>query len=365
MPFSSNLARTSRHQALLLAGAMLFLTDASRAEAAPVKLGTFVDDSGTDASARKAFSNGVTLAVAAQTSPTVSVEALPASQGLTPESATLKRLVEADHAPLVMYWSVDDVNAVAPYLNESNTIGLVGFEVRKNIPRLGSYIFGFGYSTERTFSAYAKFAGKKLKAYRFALISSTEPRFDAQSKAFSEETKSLGNTVVFDEKAGSDPNAFGALVTRAGKEKCDSIFAALPAAALPSFLKAVRASKFKGNVLIGDSLGPEDLAGIAQDAEGIYMVQVWSDDAAFKSAYASKFGGTPDNVTLGFAATGYDAVKCITAAPGPFDSRTIKDSFLSSPCEGLTGRTGFTGERIAQRTKRILTIRAGQFVLAE
>lgn len=347
------------------AGVASLLGNPCVSEAVPVKIGVFIQDTTSDVAARKAFVEGAQLAVEKLASTTLTIQSFPAAQGLTPDSAQLKTLVETERAPLVMYWSVDDVSAVAPYLNQANALGLVGFEVRKSIPRLGSYIFGFGYTAEGSFSNFAKFAGKKLKAYRFGLISSSEPRFDTQSKAFSEETKSLGNTVVFDEKVSGDPAGFSALVSRAMKEKCDSIFATVPAASVSAFLKAVRTANFKGNVLIGDSMTAEELAAAGKDAEGIYMVQAWSDDATFRTAYTAKFAGSPDNVTLGFAALGYDAISCIAATPAPIDSSSIKYGFLSTPCDGLTGTTTFTGERIAQRKKRILTVRGGQFVLAE
>lgn len=364
MNFSLQLS-SRRRLSVFAFGVIAQLTPSQNSLAAPAKMAAFVQDSGTESAARKAFLEGATLAAEKFPSSVLSIESHPAAEGATPESASLKALVEGEHVPLVVYWSSDEIAATAPFLNQSKTLGIVASEVGENIPRLGSYIFGFGYSIKGTFFNYAKFAGNKLKAYRFGLISTNDSRFDSQAKAFSEQTKSLGNTVVFDEKVEAEGAAWAPLVARLNKEKCDSVFAAIPSSALSPFLKAVREAKYKGKIFLGDSLRPEDLAPLGKDAEGVYLIQTWSDDDVLLRAYAAKFGKSPDPVTLGAVATGYDLVNCVAATPAPVDADSIKYSFLSSPCEGLTGKTGFTGERIAQRKKRILSIQSGQFVLAD
>jgi ABC-type branched-subunit amino acid transport system substrate-binding protein len=230
---------------------------------------------------------------------------------------------------------------------------------------MGSYIFGFGYSTELAFKQMAKFAGNTLKSYRFAIITADENASQRKSDAFIEESKSLGNTIVFEDKVVADTADYGALISRATKENCDTIFAALPAPALVKFIKAARSNKFKGKILVGDTLQAPDLATLGADADGIYMTQAFSDDANFKSMYSAKYGAAPDGVTLGYAALGYDTIKCLQSVSSPIDASAIKYSFLSAPCEGLTGKTQFTGERIAQRRKRILTVTGGQILLAE
>ena len=115
----------------------------------------------------------------------------------------------------------------------------------------------------------------------------------------------------------------------------------------------------------GLALFAADLGTLGKDAEGIFMVQAWSDDADLKSKYAAKFGSAPDGVTLGYAAIGWDTVNCLQAKAEPFLSTSIKSALLAGSCRGLTGETKFTGERIAQRRKPILKIAGGQFTPAE
>jgi hypothetical protein len=75
----------------------------------------------------------------------------------------------------------------------------------------------------------------------------------------------------------------------------------------------------------------------------------------------AKYGGDPDGITLGAAALGYDLINCINGAGVNPDAGAIRHSWLSKPCEGLTGKTQFSGERIARRQKRILTVKDGKF----
>lgn len=138
----------------------------------------------------------------------------------------------------------------------------------------------------------------------------------------------------------------------------------LPADAVVSFVKAARAASFKGKILVGDSLFTAEREALGKDANGIYLLQSWSDDASLKAKYSSKYGSEPDGVTLGAAALGYDLIQCIEAVGNNLDVNSISYSWLSTPCEGLTGKTQFSGERIAQRAKQILTVKDEKFELA-
>jgi ABC-type branched-subunit amino acid transport system substrate-binding protein len=334
-------------------------------ESGPAEIGAFILKSGSDEASAKSFEQGAQLATSSNPSTSFELKFFDASQGNTPEAVSLKTLVEKEKAPAALYWTVDDINPVVSYLNTSKTIGFVSGEVNEKVIAMGANIFGFGYSTELTFTQMAKFAGKTLKSYRFAVISASESRFDLQSRVFIEESKSLGNTIVFDQKVTADNADFDSLIDRAKKETCDTIFAVLPAADLVKFIKAVRTNKFNGKVLVGDTLFASELVALGQDAEGIYMAQAWSDDSNLKALYTEKYGNSVDGVTLGFAALGYDTVKCLQGIQEPLSSYTIAHSLLSTSCEGLTGKTQFTGERIAQRRKQILSVKNGQFMLAE
>lgn len=313
----------------------------------------------------KLFEQGVRLAKEGDAKVSLDFKFLDAAEGRSPESAALKTSVEKDHAPAVIYWTVDDIAPVASYLRNSETVGVVAGEVTEAIVPLGAHVFGFGYSSELTIKQLTKLAGNVLKSYRFAVIESDQPRFDAQGKIFIEETKSLGNTIVFEEKVNAESADYSALVARASKEKCDSIFAVLPTRALIRFVQAARAAKYQGKIYLGDTLFAPDIAALGASAEGIYMFQAWSDDQSLKERYLAANGGGIDGISLGFVALGYDFARCLQGVGLPLNGSAIRSSFLSQSCEGLTGKTQFTGERMAQRRKRILSIKNGQVMLAE
>ena len=326
-----------------------------------VTIGAFLRGAAPDEAAAKAFERGMDLAAEAKSPPNLIRTTLDRAQG-APENPSLKPLLAT--APLVIYWQTADLVPAAPILKESGVIAVPVWNVTEKVASLGTKVFGFGYSTERSFAEFAKFAGNKLKSYRFAVLSSSAEPFSTQSSAFIEETKSLGNTIVFEEKVESAGTDFKALIARAKKEKCDTIFAVLPGDALVAFIKSARENAFGGKILVGDSFFAAEREMTGKDSEGIYLLQAWSDDAAFKSQYTAKYGAEPDGITLGAAALGYDLIKCIEAAGSNLDPESISYSWLSTPCEGLTGKTQFSGERIAQRSKRILTVKGEKFELA-
>lgn len=333
------------------------------AQAKGIAITAFLRGAGPDEAATKAFEHGMELAVGSPSATGVKVTVLSRTQGAHDDPA-LPPLLTSGKTPLVVYWETADLAPAVPLLKQSNVIGVPVWNVTKKVAALGQRVYGFGYSTERSFAEYAKFAGTKLKSYRFGVISASVEPFSTQSKAFIEETKSQGNTVVFDEKAESAGVDFGALIARAKKEKCDTIFAVLPGEALVALIRAARGAAFGGKILVGDSFFSAERAILGKDAEGIYLLQAWSDDMELKSKYSAKYGIEPDGIVLGAAALGYDLIRCIEGAGESPDPDAIAHAWLSTPCEGLTGKTQFSGERIAQRQKRILTVKGERFEVA-
>lgn len=342
------------------------LSSASKTTQANTKpqIAAFIKSSDTNEMLFKSYQLGVELAQQ-ENSTLFDVNFFDYSLGSSTDSEKLKALVDNGSIPMAIYWNTGDVVPVASYLSQGNVVGMVAYEVTKKIIPLGASIFGFGYSTENTFKDLTKFAGNKLKSYRFAVIKSTDAKFDIQNKVFIEETKSLGNTIVFEEAISDSSVDFSALVKKAQKENCDTIFAALPAKSLVELIRIAKNIGFKGKILTGDTLFSSDINTLGRDAEGIYFVQTWSDDQKLKEYYSAKFGNTPDGITLGVAALGYDTIKCLQGVGNTFDASSIKYSLLSQPCEGITGNTYFTGERMAQRKMPILTVKDGVIIKAQ
>lgn len=334
-----------------------------KAKSDGITITAFLRGDGPDAAAAKAFEQGMDLAAEASSSPVVKRTVQSRAQG-TANDPAFQSLLKSGGVPLVVYWQTTDAAPVAATLKQSKILAVPVWNVTKQVAALGTNVFGFGYDTNRSYAQFAKFAGNKLKSYRFGVISSAAEPFNTQSRAFIEETKSLGNTVVFDERAESPSTDFGALIARAKKEKCDTLIAVLSGEALVPFVKAARAGGWTGKLLVGDSFSAAEVAALGKDAEGLYLLQAWSDDPGFKAQYSAKFGGDADGITLGAAALGYDLVKCVETAGAGADSEAISYAWLSNPCEGLTGKTQFSGERIAQRVKRVLTVKSGKFELA-
>ncbi len=329
-----------------------------------MSIAAFLRGPAPDEAAAKAFEQGMELAAESNSPAGVKRTLLSRTQG-APNDTSVQSLLASGTVPLVVYWQTADLAPAAAYLKQANILAVPVWNVTEKVAALGTNVFGFGYSTEQSFAEFARFAGKKLKSYRFGVISSTAEPFDTQSKAFIEEAKSQGNTIVFNEVADSAGADFAAIVARAKNEQCDTIFAALPNEALVAFIKAVRSATFSGKILVGDSFFEADRVTLGHDAEGIYLLQAWSDNAALKARYSAKYGVEPDGITLGATALGYDLITCIEEVRPFSSSEAISHAWLSKPCEGITGKTQFSGERIAQRQKRILTVKGESFVVAE
>lgn len=262
----------------------------------------------------------------------------------------------------VVGWGTSDIDPVASSLQSQKVIGIIAHSVTKRVMYLGSYVFGFGYSEELTYKEYASFAGKKLSANRICVVQSVSPLQEVRTNSFVEQSKSLGNTVVFQEKVAA--TEVGPLLSRAVNEKCDILFAAIDQSELSVFFTALKGSLYKGKVLLGDldPFSQENAKGIGNP---LYGISPWATDDALMRLSSDALGRTVTPKELGDIALGYDLMGCLNATQGEFSADTLKYSFLASPCEGLTGITRFSGQRISQRRKRVINISSTPPALAE
>lgn len=148
-----------------------------------VTIAAFLSGAAQDEPQAKAFERGMELAAEAKSPASINRKILNRTEG-SPNNSSLQKLVSS--VPFVVYWQTSDLIPAAPILKQAEVIAVPVWNVTEKVAGLGNKVFGFGYSTERSFAAFAKYAGTKLKSYRFAVLSSSAEPFKTQSEAFIE-----------------------------------------------------------------------------------------------------------------------------------------------------------------------------------
>lgn len=281
-----------------------------------------------------------------------------------------KKLIEVKQVSALLNCYTNTISAIGPLLNRAKTVGMVVWDSNQSIARMGEYVFGFGYSTEFAGEDMAGFAKDELAVNRVGVISFHDEWSEVISEAFTKRFAALGGKVVFHEKVTPAETDFRALITRAISEKVDALYAPLAPLAAVSWLKQSREQRFAGSLLTGDGFSHNEVvqAG-AQNAEGVYLTQLWVADENFAGRYKKMFDGDTSGLNLGFVALGYDSLKCfeehkraIEAGGSTFSSATLRKSMLALPCKGIAGETRFDNQRLSGRREGIFKVVNGAFV---
>ena len=332
---------------LLSASLSVSLSTSSEAQNA---LSIAISTSGTPTKEQSRFIEGVNLFKATKGGPSFGIANTPPTADNIGSSTAL------------VSWNTPEVDPLSPALLEKKIVGIIANSVTKRVMYLGSYVFGFGYSEELTYKNYASVAGKKLSANRICVTRSNTPLQEIRTNSFIEQSKSLGNTIVFNELLS--PSDAGTLLSKATNEKCDIFFSALEESDVDAFLTAAKGSNYKGKILLGD-LDPFAHPLVKEVSTQVYGVSTLVTNEEFLALATKSLGRTLTAKELGDIALGYDLMTCVAATQGELSADTLKYSFLASPCEGLTGVTKFSGQRISQRAKKVVNMTGGSPVLVE
>jgi branched-chain amino acid transport system substrate-binding protein len=189
--------------------------------------------------------------------------------------------------------------------------------------------------------------------------------------AFQERVKLLGKRIAFSEQVSPSQTDFRSLVPRIKSANTEAVFLPLYGASLTSAIRQLRVGGFKGTLLTGDSMSELEVeqAG-AENAEGMYLSQMWREDTELEKRYIEINPERPSAIHLGLAALGYDSYICVSRAAKrlleqgsvPVTGEKLRDELRSLPCQGIAGTVDYKATRISSRREKILKVSAGKLL---
>jgi branched-chain amino acid transport system substrate-binding protein len=339
----------------------------------PIKIGAILPLSGGFAFVGKAIQQGMELAL--QDYPESNLRIIyedDQSFNSTAAVNAVNKLVNIDGVHLVFNSVVATIKAIAPVLNEKQTVGIVVWDSNKTIANLGSYIFGMGYSTERAGEKMASFAYYKLGVKTAAVVAAYDEWSEIISSSFIDKFKNLGGRVDLHEEVKLEENDFRSIIAKIKNKKSESIYVPLYGSALDNFLKQTKEAGYKGFIFSADGFTDMTIKNVGEAAEGVYVTQLWISDQTLLEKYKSKYGQEIDPINLNFVALGYDSIKLVAelsknikAKGKAITKQAIYQELVGFRMKGFTGETAFSASRITDKEEPILIVKNRKFELIE
>ena len=281
-----------------------------------------------------------------------------------------QKLISSDKIVASLVTAVNDAKPIAPLFEESKIPLVTLWDSNKELESLGDYIFGIGFSTEKSGENMAEFAFNDLNINEIATAFIQDEWSQLIHKSFVEKFTEFGGKVNELGSYSTDETDFKTLITKLEYGNSKAIyfpFVTNPASV--NFLKQAKEFGWDGIVLTGDLVTPE-LIDLAQDTiEGVYYTQVFAEEndrlTGLKEAYLKKFGKEPQLIV--FTAWGYDGLNIIFEAIKIADSiEPIKINEAVYKIRGLEGATGiitFNEKGSAPKEERIWKVENRKEVL--
>lgn len=275
------------------------------------------------------------------------------------------KLVGVDKVNIVFNAYASTTSAFSSVLKTSNVPCLVLWDSNRALSKLGEQIFGFGYENELAGEDMASFARDHLRHRTVGIISFHDEWSELITRAFEERFKALGGTVVLHEQVNADTTDFRTILARLKSSNAGAVYLPLYGLGLQSAIKQARNIKFEGDLLTADSFVDSDIAATKGAAEGMYLTQIWLDDAAFTWKYEAAFGNAKTSGTnLGYTALAYDAVMLVDAAAAQITQGGEKITTTSLLArlpnfsfDGVLGATKVSRDRTVERREKVLQVK--------
>lgn len=255
--------------------------------------------------------------------------------------------------------------AAIPMISPSST--------NPEVTKKGTFIFRMCYLDDFQGASMARFAVKTLGKTKGAIFRDIRNDYSVGlADFFTAELKTLGGTVVVDEKYSEGDSDFRAQLTKIKSADPEFIFVPGYYADAAKIARQARDLGITAPLLGGDGWESDDLFKIGGEAvEGsFYSNHYYPGDTSpgvknFVDAYSKRFGAKPGAL----AALGYDAAKLLADAigrAGSTDGEALRKALSeTSGWTGVTGQMSFDANRNPVKSIVILEIKGGQLQLRE
>ncbi len=279
------------------------------------------------------------------------------------------KLINSDHAQVILNSAVNTTKALAPILTENKVPGIVVWDGNKTIDGLGGYVFGNGFSTELAGEKMAEFAYGKLGARHVAVVSAFDEWSEIISQAFVDKFKALGGNIDIWDKVKLDEKDLRVNAAKIKDKESEAIFLPLFLQSFNSLAKQSRDLGYKGYFLTGDGMLDSDIQALGIYSEGIYLTQAWVSDSHFIQEYKDQYGQDAAPLNIAFAGLGYDSAKLIIEVVKSMKGKgieitpqNIRDNLAGFKFEGVTGATDFSQGAASNKKEALLQVIDGKFV---
>ena len=205
-----------------------------------------------------------------------------------------KNLIEIQNVDILVTATVQEFKPLVPYVDQKNIPLLLSWDSNELIKKASKNVFTVGFSTERAGQRIASFASSKKGVKTASILSCHDEWSEIISQSFSDELTKAGGKILSWQRVECDYTDFRSHITKIVSEKPDAVYFPLQPGQLGTFLAQLKALGFKGIILAGDTMSPDEYPASQGAEEGMY--------------FTGLYNGTP------FPNMGYDSIMTIIAA---------------------------------------------------
>jgi branched-chain amino acid transport system substrate-binding protein len=239
------------------------------------------------------------------------------------ESLSTKAIVDAahkltaiDHVDIALTLVLEEAHPCTPIFNEARTPLIVLWDSNKQLQEAGPYIFGTGFSTEKSGEIMADYAYNELDLRRVAVIQHVDIAADIIAKSFEKRFEENGGTIVYKDSLAIAETDYRTNIAKALAKKPDGIYFPLIPPTTVNFLEQLHASDFQGVKLSVDSLILDVITAAGSAAEGTYFTNIYADNAEeLEQQYKATYGEPVDIAIVSFGYNGLQTAVNASNAP--------------------------------------------------
>lgn len=255
-----------------------------------------------------------------------------------------QELVDAGAEVIVLPCDADPAIAAASIVSSAEISAISTCASSPTLPMIGGdYVFANFPGDNVQAAASASWAFEQGMKTAFILYS-PDSQYTTMPLYFADVMKALGGEVLGEATYNIGQPDFSAIATQiaAMSPAPDVVMTSAYEPDFPSFIKALRAAGYKGQVIGSDGIDSPTTFGLGDVADGVVFTTAGhategSPLAAFNALYEEKTGAPTQTV---FNAVGYDLVKVLEAsvlAAGSTDPKAIRDALAE--LENVQGAT--------------------------
>jgi branched-chain amino acid transport system substrate-binding protein len=274
-------------------------------------------------------------------------------QSLDPTSGVnaANKLINQDKIQAGLTVLVEEAKPMAPIFNNAKTPLVVMWDSNSFL-QSQEYLFGTGFSTEKTGEKMAEYAYNKLGLKKVAIAAHKDAWAEIISKSFSDKFQQLGGSIVYNQTFLPDEKDYRTAITKMKTLNPDGVYFPMLFPTSSNFLMQSKELGFNPVFMTGDAFVQDAISAAGGAAENVYFTNIYTNESAdLIQKYKTTFGSDPIDITI--VSFGYDAFNAIKNASTK--GNTIYDGLLKT-----IGKN-----RSLDRIEKIYQVKNGSAQLAE